>query len=229
MPPPADVPPQRMAVYRRLVYNNIESLLAGFFPVTRNILADWQWHGLVGHFLAAHRSHNPYFMELSGEFLAFLETGRGAHPEDPPFLRELVHYEGVELALLIAEERFTGSREAREALPHGRPILSPLTRLLSYRFPVHLISPDHQPRQAPQQPTTLVAYRNTADEVRFLAINSLTYRLLQMIGGNDDNTSEALLAALHREFSPIDAEVFARGGLDTLENLQRLDVIGFRF
>ena len=42
-PLPADVQPQRMAMYRELFFNNIDSFLSANFPVLRTLLNDRQW------------------------------------------------------------------------------------------------------------------------------------------------------------------------------------------
>ena len=39
-PAPQGVEPRRLAIYQRLVYNNIESFISGGFPVLRSLYAD---------------------------------------------------------------------------------------------------------------------------------------------------------------------------------------------
>jgi hypothetical protein len=92
-----------MAIYRELVFNNLESLLGGNFPVVREVLGDEHWALLVRGFFVHHRCTTPLFHELGQEFLTYLQR-RGEAAGDPPFLLELAHYEWVELALDIAED-----------------------------------------------------------------------------------------------------------------------------
>lgn len=218
-----------MAVYNELVYNNIDSLLAGFFPVIRKILAEDHWHELIRQFVADYRSQTPYFMELPREFLVFLEEVRGANPKDPPFLQELAHYEWLELALLISEEEFEGNNGlGAEDMLALVPVLSPLAWLPSYRFPVHRISPEYQPDQAPEIPTALVVYRKANDQVGFLEINPLTHLLLAAVRGSGSASVEEILQQLHQDFLQIDEEVFIRGGLDILIDMQKINVIAFQ-
>src|SRR5687767_362480 len=70
---PAGIEDRRMAVYRELVYANLEGLLAGGFPVLRSILADTDWQALVRAFLRDHRATSPLFPELPREFVRFLQ------------------------------------------------------------------------------------------------------------------------------------------------------------
>ena len=99
--PPEDVEDRRMQIYRDLFYNNVQDFMANSFPVLRGLYSDDDWHALVRDYFARHRAHSPLFLQMPQEFLRYLESERGERPEDPLFLRELAHYEWVELALSI--------------------------------------------------------------------------------------------------------------------------------
>ncbi|HWP00695.1 MAG TPA: putative DNA-binding domain-containing protein [Methylococcus sp.] len=177
-PRPADVPPERMALYRELVYNNLENFLGTAFPVLRRILRGPRWNALVEDFLASHRCTTPYFAEIPEEFLSYLAEERAGSENDPPFLLELAHYEWVELALAnhCAEcppaADFPDDWRARRFEP------SPLAWPLAYHYPVHRIGGDWQPQAAPEQPTFLLVYRDPQDQVKFLETTVFTHRLL---------------------------------------------------
>ncbi|HKF94607.1 MAG TPA: putative DNA-binding domain-containing protein, partial [Gammaproteobacteria bacterium] len=100
---PPGVEDRRMAIYRDLFYNNIEGFLSGGFPLVRSLYSDANWHRMARDFFAHHKSHTPYFPEISQEFLMYLQEERESQPEDPPFLTEIAHYEWVELALSVTE------------------------------------------------------------------------------------------------------------------------------
>ena len=103
--PPEGVEARRLKIYRELFFNNVDSLLAGNFPVLRRIHGDDGWRALVRAFYRDHDCHTPLFTELAREFLRYLDeraAGEAGH-DDPPWLRELAHYEWVELALQISE------------------------------------------------------------------------------------------------------------------------------
>ncbi|WP_173586115.1 DNA-binding domain-containing protein, partial [Methylogaea oryzae] len=102
-PAPDDVAPRRMAMYRELFYNNVESFLSGNFPVLRSLYGDGAWHALAQDFFARHRCRTPYFYAIPEEFLAFLRDERDRQHDDPPFLQELAHYEWAEMAVAIAQ------------------------------------------------------------------------------------------------------------------------------
>ena len=101
-PAPADIEDRRLAIYRNLFYNNIESFLASGFPVLKSIIEEAHWHSMVRDFIHRHQSHSPLFLKISEEFLSYLQTERTADARDPEFMLELAHYEWVELALDIS-------------------------------------------------------------------------------------------------------------------------------
>jgi hypothetical protein len=181
VPAPADIEPRRMQIYRDLFFNNLVDLLGGSFPVARRVLGNDRWRRLVRDFYAHHHAHTPYFLELPGEFVEWLAGRATPAADEPPFLRELAHYEWVELALSISEES-APRRPFDAAEPLDLPLaVSPLAWPLAYRWPVHRIGPDHQPAEPPATPTFLVVYRDAADAVQFLEIGAETARLLEAI------------------------------------------------
>jgi hypothetical protein len=102
-PPPQGVNAERAGVYVELLFNNVEDLLSGCFPVLRSILDDTQWNGLVRQFYSEHACQTPYFREIPAEFVQWL-TERFASTtlsERFPFLLELAHYEWVEIPLAL--------------------------------------------------------------------------------------------------------------------------------
>lgn len=154
VPAPDGIEERRLRIYRDLVLKNLSSLLSGSFPVLHRILPASEWQGLMRDFLRRHRAQTPLFHELPQEFLEFLATSRRADPRDPPFLLELAHYEWVELAVRISDaEPSPDGVDPQGDLLAGRPVLSPLARCLTYRFPVHRIGPEHRPDGPPPEPT----------------------------------------------------------------------------
>jgi hypothetical protein len=223
-PLPSNVQPERMAMYRELFFNNVESFLSTGFPVLRKILTDAQWQELVEDFFSRHQSQSPYFSEISEEFLAFLQNERN-NPADYPFLLELAHYEWVEMALSISTESVPPFTEYIDDFLGQKLMLSPLAWLLAYQYPVHEISPDFLPTQPPEQPTFLCVYRSWDDEVRFMQLAAMTFRLLQLIDETPELTVEAYLEKMMDEAKQIAPEVIVSNGLETLQKLFSKSII----
>ncbi len=225
-PAPAEIEDRRMAIYRELFYNNVESFLSGTFPVLRTLYKDPDWHLLVRDYFSKHRAQTPLFLEIPREFLSWLENERTAQADDLPFLYELAHYEWVELALSISEESLDrGDVNSEGNLLTGIPVLSPLAWHLSYRFPVHKIGPDFMPDEAGEAPTNIVVYRNREDEVCFMEVNLVTKRLLELISENNNESGEQLLTRIATEMSHPQPDVVVRGGSEILEGLAQKDII----
>nr|WP_010133632.1 putative DNA-binding domain-containing protein [Microbulbifer agarilyticus] len=235
---PAGIEDRRMGIYRDLIYNNIESFISGGFPVLRSIIADDAWHGMVRDFVQRHCSHSPYFLQISEEFLQYLQNERAqstASGQDVPFLLELAHYEWVELALDVSPEQFPDDvREdiAPDEMLELAPIVSPLAWSLSYHYPVHQIGPAFQPTEPGSEPTCLVVYRNREDDVGFMEANPATLHLLQLIEqaqASESQSTRQLLLQLAQDMQHPEPEQLLGFGLELVQKLYRLDIIaGFR-
>lgn len=177
---PKGVPARRMKIYTEIVFNNMEATLAACFPVTKKIVGVRRWRQLVRAFLAEHRCATPWFRQIPEEFLCWLEAPPMAISDLPPFIKSLAHYEWVELAVAVADVE-SEAVDAGGDLLQGRPVLAAALALLEYPYPVHHISPHFKPSQPDAEPTRLLVFRDTDDEVRFIEINAVTARLVQLL------------------------------------------------
>lgn len=230
VPAPAGIEDRRMRIYRELFFNNVNGFLADSMPVLHKIIAPEAWQSLVRDFFIGHQSHSPYFLDIPREFINYLDTERGEHPEDPAFLRELAHYEWVELALSVLDEPVsdTGELGSDDDLLDRHWQVSPLAWPLSYRFPVHRIGPDNLPDIAPEQPTQLVVYRDHDDKIRFLELNPVSARLLSLLTEHTDNpgycAGDALGQIVQELQHPAPANVI-RGGEQLLNDWRARGII----
>ena len=223
-PAPADVEPRRMAMYRELFFNNIDSFLSANFPVLRAILSDQQWLALGQDFFARHACHSPHFSKIPEEFLDYLQNERDSSA-DFPFMLELAHYEWVEMALSIAKECAPADRLDPDKLQDRRIRLSPLAWPLVYQYPVQRISPDFLPETAPEQATFLVVYRSPDDEVNFMSITPPTYRLLEIILEHEGMLAADCLKQVAEESRHPDHDMIIAGGLEILKELATKSII----
>ncbi|WP_339522517.1 HvfC family RiPP maturation protein [Pseudomonas sp. EA_35y_Pfl2_R111] len=176
---------ERMAVYETLFFNNIEGFISGAFPVLHRLIEASRWQRLVRSFIAEHQARTPYFLEISQEFLAWLQQGYVAEAGDPPFILELAHYEWVELALDVSEATLPAQG------------WSPLAWPLAYQWPVQRIGMDFQPREADAEPTCLLVWRDTQDKVRFMQISPFAYQLAARLQAGE--AAEPALLALAQQ------------------------------
>jgi hypothetical protein len=223
-PPPADVKEQRIQMYRELFFNNIESFLSGNFPVLKKILGDLQWLQLAEDFFAKHQCQTPHFSEIPEEFLDYLQNERDSS-EDYSFMLELAHYEWVEMALSVSRDEVSPEIPTLDNLLNQTLSLSPLAWPLAYQYPVHKIAPEFLPLEAPTQATFLIVYRNAADDVNFIEITAMTYRLLEIIQEQTRSDAESCLKQVAQEMNHPNPEIVIAGGLQILNDLAEKRIV----
>lgn len=225
-PAPADADPRRMAMYRELFFNNINSFLSSNFPVLRTLLDDAQWQALAQDFFASHQCQTPHFSQIAEEFLAYLQNERPQQSGDLPFLLELAHYEWVEMALSIAQdEPLRGDDDFVAQVLDRLLALSPVAWPLAYRYPVERISPEFMPDAVPEQPTYLIVYRDASDEVHFMRTTPLTFRLLQLIDESGEIAGHQALQHLADEFQQFNSQELSAFGAQTLRELAEKGIV----
>lgn len=224
---PEGIESRRMAIYRKLFFNNLYNLLGTFFPVMRKIHTSEQWRRFIRGFMRRHQAETPYFLQLPQEFLSYLENEFEASGDDYPFLLELAHYEYAELALSVSEEENpTEGVDPDGDLLAGIPMKSALSISFAYRFAVHRISPTFLPAEPESQPVYLALYRGSDDSVGFLELNAVTAALLDAIEFNPDNKSgEELLRALAAKINYPDADALVTHGADALREMRQLEIL----
>lgn len=230
-PPPPGIEDRRLAIYRELFFNNVDNFLRGFFPVLHSLYGESDWLAMSRAFFSRHRAESPYFLQIAEEFLAYLEQEHVARPCDPPYLRELAHYEWLELALDVAEEEFpaTGVNPAGDLLA-GLPVPSPLAVLAHYHWPVQRISAENTGVQ-PEE-TFLMVYRDRADRVRFLELNAVSSRLFALLlaaaadtAGIPSSGRELALRIAGELGRGDDPEAVVSGAAQTLRQWRERDIV----
>jgi hypothetical protein len=223
-PRPALVPARRMQVYKQIVFANIESSLAHCFPVCKRAIGKRLWNRLIRGFFAHHQSHSPLFRQIPEEFLVCLQQVHTFEdiPPLPCYFQSLAHYEWIELAVSALEtEADLVALDADGDLLTGNVILTPTLKLLTYDYPVHRISPKLKPEASLAEPVHLAVYRDMDDEVRFVEINHLTFRLLQQLETKANSGQQALeKLAAEMQYSPAQLIEFGLPVLQALKSQQ---------
>ena len=215
-PRPLDIEQRRMDIYVGLFYRNIKTFIDGAFPVLKSCLNIKAWDDLVRQFVHLHSSESPYFLEISQEFLVFLEV-RGLEGL-PAFALELAHYEWVELALDVAEAEVAQvNLESDQPLPNKLQT-SPLALSLVYGYAVHKIGSDHQPTEPQIDGCCLIAYRQADYEIKFMESNPLTHRLLSLV---DQYEVSQAIEYLYDELRQAGRELTAEQVRDQAEKILR--------
>lgn len=226
-PAPEGIEDRRMAIYRGLFFNNLRSLLQKNFPVLYKLHNKDQWARFVRQFMQKHQAKTPYFLQLSEEFLAFLQNEYEMQDDDFPFLLELAHYEYIELALSISTtENDLSNVDPDGDLLRGIPVKSELTWPFAYQYAVHRISPDYIPTEPEAQPVYLAVYRQSNDKVGFLELNPVSASLLNAVEENTaGKTGEQLLHEIAANINYPNVDAFVQHGAATLQEMRKLEIL----
>ncbi len=225
-PAPSNIEDRRMEIYRGLLYRNVENFLSTGFPVTRKLYSEENWHKMVRDFFATHKSHSPYFKDISKEFLIYLNKERTAQKEDPAFLCELAHYEWLEIMLSFLDADIDWPSINKDCnLMESIPVLTPFMQLNQYDYPVHKIKPNFQPQQPSEQPTFILVYRDQQDSVGFMEMNPMTARLVELLSNNESETGEQILLTIAKEIPQLAKDVIMHGGHSAMIQLREKDIL----
>lgn len=217
---PADVDDRYMAIYRDLFFKNVMGFLSGGFPVLAEIIGEQRWQGIGREFFSSHQSKTPYFLEISREFLSFLEHEYKLTEHDPAYMLELAHYEWLEL--FVDVEACDDANFVDGDILTSIPVMSPVVEGFLYQYPVHKISITNA---APDpEPSALVVYRDRNDEVGFAQTNPFTLQLLALLKEGGRSAEEALLLLLTQS-GLAENKAALEGGINTLRHWQQLGII----
>lgn len=214
---PADIEDRRLKIYRDLVFNNINSLISGSFPVLKTIYPDQKWLSLIRAFVRDHISHTPHFPKMPQEFLTFLKEVEQQGTLEFPFTWELAHYEWLELAIDLDTRNIIHKPAANaELFLEQCPVINPISTTVGFNWPVHEIGPDHLPEELPEQPTYIVVYRNAGLKTGFMELNPLAAMLLEKISADENRTGQEILLQISKEIDHPDPSIIVQGGCELM-------------
>lgn len=230
---PKNTDPVGIAVYKEIVFTNLFDAVSACFPVAQKVLGKRAWLRLVQSFLRNHSANSPLFRQIPEEFLSFLAQKSCSETQVlPDYLFSLCHYEWVELAVsssnntldltLVNVELGVLNDEAL----NRKLVFVPSMQLLSYDYAVQTISPQKKPKHPIS--TQLLAYRNSADIVKFVELNPVTFRLLSLLSGGEVNealTINQTLLKIAEELHRPDQSSIISFGLEILEDLRSQEVV----
>ncbi len=218
-PRPKNVKAKGMDVYKEIVFNNLFESVSACFPVTQKVIGKRAWLKLIRGFFCEYSSSTPIFRKIPEEFLTYLSNMNALTPENlPPYLYSLCHYEWVELLVSTMADK-TDKRDinAIGVLRMNQPAFTNTMQLLNYEYAVQKISLRYKPREKIN--TQLLVYRNTAFEVKFVELNTITYRLIEILKQEKVNCEQAL-TMLAKDIDQSATESIIQFGLDILEELR---------
>jgi len=193
-PAPEGIEERRLAIYRRLFFNNLSSLFGVNFPIARKTLSDEQWRRLIRAFMIEHRATTPLFPEIGREFVRFLSE-HPARVAEWPWLPEVCHWQFLTTRVRNDEADLDAAGvDPTGDLSKDAPVVNPTLRLAQYQWPVDEIDARHPPAQPSN--TALAVFRKPNDRIGRLKINAVTGRMLEILQENPGTTGQECLKML---------------------------------
>ncbi|MCF6767814.1 putative DNA-binding domain-containing protein [Thiotrichales bacterium 19S11-10] len=199
---PAVIDKDRLLIYQSCFLNGINEILSNCFPILSALLGSQKWLTLVKSFYQEHPAKSPLFYEIPAEFLSFLHHQKSYYDRTIPCLFELAHYEWMELALEIAEEKALTINHLEINFEHTVLSVSPLAEVVAYHYPVHQIGIDSNLDDIMKNETYLCIYRNLQDEVKFIELNQMSAKFLLLLK-QMPQSAEAVLKSIQLECNHI--------------------------
>ncbi|MDT8438094.1 MAG: putative DNA-binding domain-containing protein [Wenzhouxiangellaceae bacterium] len=210
---------RRLAIYRRLFFNNLSNLFAANFPIARKILANEDWDRLIRAFMVKHRPTNPLFPEIGREFVRFLAEHPEHYAERWPWLAELCHWQFQATAARNDESRLELlDYDPEGELLDGIPLVNPTLRMAQYQWPVWTIRANRLPDALDSM--VLAIWRKPDDTLGRMKLNLVTARLLEILQANSTQNGQLCLNQLAGEMQHPEPDVLVRQGQQLLQSLR---------
>src|SRR5690554_345835 len=225
--PPAGVEQRRLAVYRRLVHNNIESFIERGFPVLESVLPVPQWQQLITDFIANHHAKAPLFSDIGREFIDYLASQTLTNL--PDFVLPLACYERMELDALYCDSPCILS-VCKGELMSLQWSVNPSLTWRAFNYPVHTISPDNRPTTQLETRIFLAVYRadsaadaarelHQSSHVKFIQLNAVTMLLIDVLQQQPQQSITALAEQLAEQLPQFSQQQLLQGLNATIPDL----------
>jgi len=211
----AEIEQRRLAVYQRLLRNNIFRFIDSAFPVLKKLSSEKQWTETKERFFRRFSLQSPYFTGIARSFVDYLQS----HDELFIFAAELAHYEWAELA--VGQKPWLENYvPMTKALQRDSTIgLNPTALVSSYQYPVDEINTEFQPQEPLPEPRFLIVFRDNKDKVRFTRINAMTLLLLTELQNKESIQLNSLLELLPELLPQWPKDQLQQGAEQTLNRL----------
>jgi uncharacterized protein len=186
--------PPRLALYRRLVRNNLAGVTQRMMPRARARVNDVNgaFDAEFDAFLEERAPRTHYLRDVPAEFLAWVAPRWKARADLPAYAADLAAHELVEFEICAAPVPAEPPPLADVALDRAL-VFTEAKRVMRYGHAVHLLPADEDDRTTPEtRPVTLLAYRDTEDAARFLELSPLAGAIVErLIAGEPLGTALA--------------------------------------
>jgi len=193
---PDGIASERMQVYHELIFHNIQSFIEHTYPVTQAMLPGEVWQRLVRTFYQTAQCDSPFYYDIPLQFREWLDQTTSdaiiTLHHDYPWLRELLHYEWLELYVDMAETSWT----IHPACADDHVRLTTSCWVLAYHYPVHTWTADHTPDHPAPAPVCLVIYRDEDDQSHVNVVSPIMALVIDALSPDQPIRRETLIQQL---------------------------------
>jgi len=175
--------PPRLALYRRLIRNNVVGVTQRMMPRARARLnaGDGLFDRTFDAFLDARGPRTHYLRDVPAEFLAWATPRWQSDPATPAYIADLAAHELVEFEICAMPTAPAPPPLSDIALDRSL-VFADARRVMRYAHAVHLLPAEEDDRSIPEPgETTLLVYRDSAHVARFLELSPLAAEILERL------------------------------------------------
>ncbi|MDO5073623.1 Uncharacterized protein conserved in bacteria [Neisseria animaloris] len=204
LPAPEGIASERLAVYTRLVRNNLRSFLDLCFSDSSEFADAALWQELQNRFLIEARPESPFFNDIPTQFLEYARTREGLQ-RLPDNVLEMMDFE---TALLHAE---TMVQPASDGRWEDNTVLSwaPAAQIRHYNY--NFV--DSHLESIEEEPSIVLTWRNLDNEVYYRSVEDADLFLLEHFRKQSD-TFINVLNNLKEMLDGQDIEAWLRENID---------------
>jgi hypothetical protein len=184
----------RLAVYRRLVRNNLEGVAYRLLARTRarmNELSEGRFDAEFTRFLESVGARTHYLRDVPAEFLAWAQPRWSVDEAVPRWVLDLARHELTAFVVGAAPQLAEPPNLVDLDLQKG-VVFASTARLDAHAYAVHQLPGDEDDRTPPEErAVALLAYRDAEHVVRWLELPALSHAVLERL-----MAGEALQAAI---------------------------------
>lgn len=174
--------PPRLALYRRLVRNNLTGVTQKMLKATRARLdadAPGAFDASFDAFLDDVGPRTHYLRDVPGEFLDWVEPRWRARTDLPEWAADLARCELVEFQI-AAEIAPPNPGEAVDVAPDRALVFRGPLRVVRYAYAVHAIFAEEDARATPEaRPTALLVYRDDDHAIERLELTPVQAAMME--------------------------------------------------
>ena len=171
----------RLAVYRRLVRNNLEGVAYRLLARSRarlNELADGRFDAEFTQFLESAGARTHYLRDVPAEFVAWAQPRWSVDAGIPRWVLDLARHELTAFVVGAAPQLPEPPNLVDLDLQKGVAFVS-TARLDAHAYAVHQLPADEADRSPPdERAVSLLAYRDAEHRVRWLEVSPLAHAVL---------------------------------------------------